>query len=492
MKHPQDDHKAVAHTITTGMTSTCRELLTHIKYHCCCSCICPGGRVFPYGEFLDYNLTMAMQVRDAALPVKQQSPDAAHAAAQHAETGTAPCTSQVRDTATSARETVSTSAQTAADKAQAATEPAQSVSQGVAADVFTQASAVATASVQYIKDKAQAAQAALAPKIAETREALAPQLDKAQQAVSDTAAKASSSSSSDFAEQATEVAASASEQASAAADGAQKAAAPVTTRMSQAASDAKDKALEYASAAEPVTGQIRSTAAAAWDKAAGTAAGAVSAIQGSSAWHQAVSSTVAAADAVRSSAASAVDAVSSSATGSAHISNDEQPENQVASGELGLDGKATLGKRVSGAISSAKRTVQDATDTGRNWAASLGSEGTLAKIDGAVHRTAQSAVAASQEGKQVVNAASTMIQQRSAGQAKAGPIGKNQDATAQSMAGHDLQVLKVTCQKAIRTNLNPLFKLEQVFLRESLPRTASNKVMRRVLRDELRHTVAKL
>jgi len=40
--------------------------------------------------------------------------------------------------------------------------------------------------------------------------------------------------------------------------------------------------------------------------------------------------------------------------------------------------------------------------------------------------------------------------------------------------------------------LNPLFKLERVLLRDSLPRTASNKVMRRLLRDELRQTMAKL
>lgn len=56
----------------------------------------------------------------------------------------------------------------------------------------------------------------------------------------------------------------------------------------------------------------------------------------------------------------------------------------------------------------------------------------------------------------------------------------------------DLQQLKLQCQQAIRDSLNPLFKLERVLLRESLPRTASNKVMRRVLRDELRITSAKL
>ena len=56
----------------------------------------------------------------------------------------------------------------------------------------------------------------------------------------------------------------------------------------------------------------------------------------------------------------------------------------------------------------------------------------------------------------------------------------------------DLHELKLKCQQAIRSSLNPLFKLERVLLRDSLPRTASNKVMRRLLRDELRQTLAKL
>jgi acyl-coenzyme A synthetase/AMP-(fatty) acid ligase len=36
---------------------------------------------------------------------------------------------------------------------------------------------------------------------------------------------------------------------------------------------------------------------------------------------------------------------------------------------------------------------------------------------------------------------------------------------------------------ALKTKMNPLFKLEAVFTIESLPRTATNKVLRRVLRD---------
>ncbi len=40
-------------------------------------------------------------------------------------------------------------------------------------------------------------------------------------------------------------------------------------------------------------------------------------------------------------------------------------------------------------------------------------------------------------------------------------------------------------QAAIRQELNPLFRLHAVVIRDALPRTASNKLMRRVLRDEL-------
>ena len=49
----------------------------------------------------------------------------------------------------------------------------------------------------------------------------------------------------------------------------------------------------------------------------------------------------------------------------------------------------------------------------------------------------------------------------------------------------DPQALRQQCQAAISRKLNPLFKVEKVLLRASLPRTATNKVMRRVLRDEL-------
>jgi acetyl-CoA synthetase len=44
--------------------------------------------------------------------------------------------------------------------------------------------------------------------------------------------------------------------------------------------------------------------------------------------------------------------------------------------------------------------------------------------------------------------------------------------------------LKVRLQEAIRGHLNPLFKIQELVIIESLPRTASHKLMRRLLRDE--------
>jgi acetyl-CoA synthetase len=51
-------------------------------------------------------------------------------------------------------------------------------------------------------------------------------------------------------------------------------------------------------------------------------------------------------------------------------------------------------------------------------------------------------------------------------------------------AGRDAALL-AACQAAIRVHLNPLFKVERLVVVAALPRTASNKVMRRVLRDQL-------
>jgi acetyl-CoA synthetase len=44
--------------------------------------------------------------------------------------------------------------------------------------------------------------------------------------------------------------------------------------------------------------------------------------------------------------------------------------------------------------------------------------------------------------------------------------------------------LRAAIQQAIRTRLNPLFKVHDVVITQALPRTASNKVMRRSLRAE--------
>ena len=44
--------------------------------------------------------------------------------------------------------------------------------------------------------------------------------------------------------------------------------------------------------------------------------------------------------------------------------------------------------------------------------------------------------------------------------------------------------LKAAMQSAIRERLNPLFKIHDLVITEKLPRTASNKVMRRLLRTD--------
>lgn len=44
--------------------------------------------------------------------------------------------------------------------------------------------------------------------------------------------------------------------------------------------------------------------------------------------------------------------------------------------------------------------------------------------------------------------------------------------------------LRFAMQQAIAARLNPLFKIHDVVITDSLPRTASNKVMRRTLRAE--------
>jgi acyl-coenzyme A synthetase/AMP-(fatty) acid ligase len=54
----------------------------------------------------------------------------------------------------------------------------------------------------------------------------------------------------------------------------------------------------------------------------------------------------------------------------------------------------------------------------------------------------------------------------------------------------DAKTLKKKFSKAIQTNLNPLFKISIVKIVSMFPRTASNKILRRVLRDQMKHELS--
>ncbi|KAE9610440.1 hypothetical protein Lal_00006179 [Lupinus albus] len=54
----------------------------------------------------------------------------------------------------------------------------------------------------------------------------------------------------------------------------------------------------------------------------------------------------------------------------------------------------------------------------------------------------------------------------------------------------DAETLKKKFSKAIQTNLNPLFKVSLVKIVPDFPRTASNKLLRRVLRDQMKHELS--
>ncbi|XP_021279086.1 probable acyl-activating enzyme 18, peroxisomal isoform X2 [Herrania umbratica] len=58
--------------------------------------------------------------------------------------------------------------------------------------------------------------------------------------------------------------------------------------------------------------------------------------------------------------------------------------------------------------------------------------------------------------------------------------------------GYDCQPekLKMIFSKAIQVNLNPLFKVKTVKIIPEFPRTASNKLLRRVLRDQIKHELS--
>lgn len=63
---------------------------------------------------------------------------------------------------------------------------------------------------------------------------------------------------------------------------------------------------------------------------------------------------------------------------------------------------------------------------------------------------------------------------------KLAQFAEKKSKTAQSQQ----QAIFAACQQAIREHLNPLFKVHELVLVDALPRTASNKVMRRVLRSQ--------
>ena len=52
------------------------------------------------------------------------------------------------------------------------------------------------------------------------------------------------------------------------------------------------------------------------------------------------------------------------------------------------------------------------------------------------------------------------------------------------LPGTDTGSLHASLQSAIREHLNPLFRIHEIIVVDALPRTASNKIMRRILRDE--------
>jgi acetyl-CoA synthetase len=57
-------------------------------------------------------------------------------------------------------------------------------------------------------------------------------------------------------------------------------------------------------------------------------------------------------------------------------------------------------------------------------------------------------------------------------------------------AAADPEALQAQMQHRIRSHLNPLFKIHDVVVVDALLRTASNKVMRRVLRTEYEETMS--
>jgi acetyl-CoA synthetase len=63
-------------------------------------------------------------------------------------------------------------------------------------------------------------------------------------------------------------------------------------------------------------------------------------------------------------------------------------------------------------------------------------------------------------------------------------VAGNNNNNGGSVLATEVEVVLKTLQQSIKQRLNPLFHLRDVVLVDALPRTASNKVMRRLLRDE--------
>lgn len=76
--------------------------------------------------------------------------------------------------------------------------------------------------------------------------------------------------------------------------------------------------------------------------------------------------------------------------------------------------------------------------------------------------------------------------------AAAAATSSSSSRSAVEAAADAVKQLQQACQAAVRAHLNPLFKVERVLLVPSLPRTASNKVMRRVLRSQAMQQRSKL
>jgi acyl-CoA synthetase (AMP-forming)/AMP-acid ligase II len=140
------------------------------------------------------------------------------------------------------------------------------------------------------------------------------------------------------------------------------------------------------------------------------------------------------------------------------------------------------------------QTQQDVQSTQKQRGDIVGTSSSLDSIWEAFYQVKDVAASAVSRVTDMAVAAAQGDAGSSAGQQQTGPDMQAQQSTQQQAGGDqaDLHGLKLKCQQAIRSSLNPLFKLERVLLRDSLPRTASNKVMRRLLRDELRQTMAKM